>query len=988
MNLPISPPSDRSPLVSVIVPTFNRPEQLLEAIQSIEAQTFRRFEIIVVNDAGVDVRPLLQSRIEAGHLRYFLHSQNKGLAATRNTGLREARGQYIAYLDDDDILYPQHLKTLLTAFRDPACFVAYADSYQAEQIVENGVLTTVSRNVLFRDEFNADRLLVQNYIPVQCIMHRRECLDTCGYFDETFRSHEDLEMWLRYSRLYAFVHIGQFTSEFRTRLNEGLSASKARMIESLRQVYRKHPVDPDALPLIWRHRHLHLDTLVANELIGRPALLASIVVCFHDDWEQTVQCLNSLFENSTQGLYEIVLIDNGSSDGSKNLASRTPGLLHYIRNEREIGVATALNQGARVARGRYAVFLDPGARVGKDWLEYLIAAAENDERIGAVGSKVLRPDGKMESAGAMVFRDGDRLLFGGGADPAQSIYSLPVEADYCPRTSLLVRKSVFDETGGFDEGCSPFYDDADLCFAIRRAGYKVVYQPLSLLVREPGGTAAPGDLEKNKSFFQGKWREELVLLLPPPRLAGGLSLSPSRRPDKISVLLGKAAEDTLQGRDRAAVHALRHAIELDFQRVQDHCLRHESVGLRQNYLLAGIGSTPGDLPRPFYLLQECALLGRFHPALTPTQRKTIHGLLDIHEEKWRSRELPADSRVYETAAALPTMPAATVALLAPKYLHCRPTYTDMIDNDVTYHFGKSASEAGLRVEHFPADELVSHGCDNLPEVLARLDSFLGAVRPAIVVMFCDFMPNGRTIDPEVLASLRKKHGFQILFVIPAYDYNPANWLAYWGPMADLCLIYHRYSMQYDNFVDKHKIMICPGVPYSEATFGGCHGGERDLNLTYVGNDSRFRGLFVNVARLCGLPIYSRIHNRERSVAPDLDEYVSILGRSKVIFNNGWRPRGDSVLTARFFESILSGALVLQETGTCVDDLFVPFIHYVPVANLHQFVIFSQFFLEEEERRAKICREAYRFMVDHYSSAQFWKVIVMRMLKRKEESSPA
>ncbi len=518
-----------SPLVSVIVPTFNRPEDLLEAVRSIEAQTFRDFEIIVVNDCGVDVAPLLASGIEAGYLRYFRHDKNQGLAAARNTGLRAARGRYINYLDDDDIFYPQHLETLLTAFRDPACFVAYTDSYRADQVLENGVWKTVRRAISFKAPFNADRFLVQNYIPVLCIMHRRECLDACGYFDEAFRSHEDFELWLRFSRIYSFVHIEQFTSEYRWR-EVGLCSNTRRMIETIQQVYRKHPVDPDAMPVIWMHRHRHIETWLAEELTGRAALMASIIICFHDDWDRTVHCLNSLFNHAREGLYEIILVDDGSSGGSKAIASKTPGLLHYLRNPRPVGLAAARNQGAKMARGPYLVFLDPRTEVTKGWLEYLLAAAENDVEAGAIGSKVVRPDGKLESAGAMVFQDGDQLLFGTGDNPDKPIYALPAEADYCPSTGLLVRKSAFEEVGGFDEACAPSYADADFCFTVRRAGHKILYQPHSVLFYQPGPDsndklAGP---DQARNLFRKKWREELALLPPSPRVTGKISLTPSR----------------------------------------------------------------------------------------------------------------------------------------------------------------------------------------------------------------------------------------------------------------------------------------------------------------------------------------------------------------------------------------------------------------------------------------------------------------------------
>ena len=102
-----------TPLVSVIVPTYNRPDSLPEALDSIAKQTFRNIDVIVVNDGGCDVQNVIEAASENVTIQYICHHDNKGLPATRNTGIRKAQGKYITYLDDDDILYPAHIQTLV-----------------------------------------------------------------------------------------------------------------------------------------------------------------------------------------------------------------------------------------------------------------------------------------------------------------------------------------------------------------------------------------------------------------------------------------------------------------------------------------------------------------------------------------------------------------------------------------------------------------------------------------------------------------------------------------------------------------------------------------------------------------------------------------------------------------------------------------------------------------------------------------------------------
>jgi glycosyltransferase involved in cell wall biosynthesis len=123
----------KNPLVSVIVPTLNRPAMLRDALASIAAQTYSPIEIIVVNDAGGDVEGVVSLFGLKQRIVYLKHAINKGLSAARNTGLKAASGDYIAYLDDDDVYYPDHIDTLVSFLLASDFKVAYTDAYQADQ---------------------------------------------------------------------------------------------------------------------------------------------------------------------------------------------------------------------------------------------------------------------------------------------------------------------------------------------------------------------------------------------------------------------------------------------------------------------------------------------------------------------------------------------------------------------------------------------------------------------------------------------------------------------------------------------------------------------------------------------------------------------------------------------------------------------------------------------------------------------------------------
>ncbi|WP_347272951.1 glycosyltransferase [Candidatus Kuenenia sp.] len=203
-----------NPLVSVIVPTYNRPDTLKTTLDSIAAQTYKNIETIVVNDAGEDVSGVIDTFHDRLSIKYLVHDKNKGLAASRNTGINAAKGKYIAYLDDDDIFHPDHIETLVTFLETTNYKVAYTDAYRAHQEKEDGKYITKGRDVPYSLDFDYDRILTGNFIPVLCIMHEKSCIEKVGMFDETLRSHEDWDLWMRMSREFQFAHIKKITCEF------------------------------------------------------------------------------------------------------------------------------------------------------------------------------------------------------------------------------------------------------------------------------------------------------------------------------------------------------------------------------------------------------------------------------------------------------------------------------------------------------------------------------------------------------------------------------------------------------------------------------------------------------------------------------------------------------------------------------------------------------------------------------------------------------
>jgi len=218
-----------SSLVSVIIPTYNRPEFLRKCVESVIVQTYRNLEIIVINDGGVDVSNVINSASENLRVRYIVLSNNQGMAVARNTGLRVSNGTYIAYLDDDDIYYPQHIERLVSVLEQKPFAVAYSDACRAHLKWGDDEYTVVGRDRPYSFEFDADQLFLKNQIPTLCIMHRRDCLEKTGYFDESLNAHEDWDLWIRMSQQYPFFHVKEVTCEFSWREDGSTTTSSLHL---------------------------------------------------------------------------------------------------------------------------------------------------------------------------------------------------------------------------------------------------------------------------------------------------------------------------------------------------------------------------------------------------------------------------------------------------------------------------------------------------------------------------------------------------------------------------------------------------------------------------------------------------------------------------------------------------------------------------------------------------------------------------------------
>ena len=212
-------PSDHGgrsgPLVSVLLPTYNRRRFLPQALASVLRQTYRNLEIFVINDGGQDVADVVQA-YDDPRVVFINRRDNRGKPYSLNEALARAQGKYVAYLDDDDIYYPHHVKVLVDTLEGPTdCQVAYSDLYKAYcRVLPNGDREVLSKHVEISRDFDRFLMLYFNHVLHVSLMHRRDLLDRTGLYNEDLNVLIDWDMTRRLAFFSDFHHVPTITGEF------------------------------------------------------------------------------------------------------------------------------------------------------------------------------------------------------------------------------------------------------------------------------------------------------------------------------------------------------------------------------------------------------------------------------------------------------------------------------------------------------------------------------------------------------------------------------------------------------------------------------------------------------------------------------------------------------------------------------------------------------------------------------------------------------
>lgn len=299
----------------------------------------------------------------------------------------------------------------------------------------------------------------------------------------------------------------------------GLASLRTRGLHSSWQRVQKHlrPVPQSQRPFLYLPGAEPFAPFALPVANASAVPRASIVIPVYNQFAHTLACLRALAAHPPCASFEVIVVDDGSSDETEASLPQVAGL-HYHRRAVNGGFIAACNDGASLARGDYLVFLNNDTIPQPDWLDALLHTFDEHPDCGLAGAQLLYPDGRLQEAGGVVFADGSAWNYGRFESPDDPRFAFVREADYCSGAALAVPRKLFAGLGGFDTRYAPaYFEDTDLAFSVRHAGFSTLYQPASRVVHMEGttsgidtGSGTKAYQVRNRGVFHAKWRDMLA----------------------------------------------------------------------------------------------------------------------------------------------------------------------------------------------------------------------------------------------------------------------------------------------------------------------------------------------------------------------------------------------------------------------------------------------------------------------------------------------
>ncbi len=498
---------DRRPVISIILPVQNpRQDWLQAAVQSVREQTYSHWQLCVCDDgsSGTWVQEYFCALADADRRIVFTRSpQQLGISGASNRAGESAEGEYVGFLDQDDVLAPQALYCFAEALQEKPADLLYSDE---------DYLTGDGHRVqpIFKPAFSPDLLRCCMYMG-HFLVVRKEKLREIGWLRSSYDGGQDYDLALRVTeRSRSVLHIPRVLYHWRRHPGSTASRASAKpytheaglraLSELVHRTDGRAVVAPGSTPNTYRVRW------------PVPASLkASIVICSYNP-RLLAQCVKSIRKTTSYANFELVVVQHRIGNTAEmDRLLRGLGCLR-IPYTGPFHFAAMNNLAAKRAGGEALVFLNDDVEpLAPEWLHELLAHTNRPE-VGPVGAKLLYPSGAIQHAGMAV-----GIMQGAGhlhrdTFGAEHWNWLPFTRNVSAVTGacLAVRKTVFEELGGFDELFAVNYNDVDFCLRARQAGYEVIIEPAAVLRHYECQSRTPGvSIEERDLFHQrwGKWLE-------------------------------------------------------------------------------------------------------------------------------------------------------------------------------------------------------------------------------------------------------------------------------------------------------------------------------------------------------------------------------------------------------------------------------------------------------------------------------------------------
>lgn len=508
---------------SILVPLYNTPSRFLkEMISSVQKQTYADWELCLADGSDgehADVESIVKGLAEKdARIRYLKLEKNLGISGNTNACMDMASGDYIALFDHDDLLHPSALFEVMKAICEQDADMIYTDENTFTKEPADAYCPH------YKPNFSPDLLRSYNYI-CHFTVFKRELLErTGGGFRSEFDGSQDYDMILRLTEVAEhIVHIPKILYYWRAHKNSVASdisakpytlvAAKKALAEHLKRQGLKGDVLDSAVPSTYRMRY---------EIQGVPKI--TIVIPNMDHIDILDQCINSVERRSTYRNYEILIVENNSRKPETfryyDLIQEIYSNIRVIRWEHEFNYSRINNFAMEHADGEYIILLNNDIEIlTPDWMQEMLMYAQRKD-VGAVGMMLYYPDDTVQHAGIILGIGGiaghSHKYYHRGDYGYMSRLSLAQNLTAVTAASLMMRRDVFDEVGGFDDALAVAFNDVDLCMKVRDKGYLIVFTPYAEAYHYESKSRGFEDTKEKQIRFRGeidyfaaKWKKEL-----------------------------------------------------------------------------------------------------------------------------------------------------------------------------------------------------------------------------------------------------------------------------------------------------------------------------------------------------------------------------------------------------------------------------------------------------------------------------------------------